>query len=189
MKRFLLAGAAIVALGAGGAWAQDFQSESFTLQGTQDDVCTLGTFAHGDTASGSTFDGTTLTLTLSDSTALLPSFGVTLTADAMCNFDSLPVAISSANTGMTIDTAVASVGEFIDTIHYTADVDWHTSADILGIDTSTEDEDSDSDLINAHNGDLVIVISSIGSQVGTPVLAGSYSDTLTIEIGTEPVDP
>jgi len=171
--------AAMATLGAGAGLAADSQSAEIEITGEQDETCTLGTFSDSGQTNTS-FAANTVTIDdPGGDDALLDAFAITLTAAAMCNFSSHDVGLESQNDGLTGPGAVPGFSHIID---YTATATFGVAPSIT-TDQGSSPGRSDSDT-NADPtvGDLVVTIVNVTTG-GAPLIAGTYEDILTVEIG------
>lgn len=196
MKRILFAAAALAAFGFNtSAMAADSATATVTMGGTVADTCTLQapTFAAttGAPTNTATTNTSTVALSLADSTtAQLKASGFTLTYAGMCNY-AHQVGIKATNGGLLNATPVAPVGgTFVQRIGYTASAVWATkTVAVPGAITSTVSATGEiaaqaavhEAVIGSNQGDLVLTVGI--AAVATPVVAGTYSETLTLKIG------
>jgi hypothetical protein len=199
MKRILFAAAAIAALGFNSsAFAAPSGSADVTMSGTVAPTCTLGAPTASAQTNATTTPGaatSTVALTLADSTtAALNAGGFTLTYAGMCNY-AHNVGIKAANGGLLNASAVANApvansGTFVQRIGYTATAAWAgQSAAVPGATTSTSVATGVAAATVAQNtavagsnaGDLVLTVAIAADS--NPVVAGAYSETLTLKIG------
>ena len=203
MNKFLLLGAATAALiCAGPAFADPSASNAISISGSSPDTCTLdpGTQSAATNATFTPGAGaSTLAIgTLASATdATLQTTSATITFVGMCNY-AHNIGLQSANSGLQNGTAgndpVAGSGSFIKKVGYTASYVWagHTStgterlvfANDVGIGAGASAVLKKSDNVTvagANQGNLVLHFDIASSS--TPVVSGSYSDTLTVKIG------
>ncbi len=206
MKKLILAAASLVALSSGSAFAADTQSTDVTFSGTVANTCVLkqGVFSAGTNAvlsgtAGGNAGTSTVALTLADATtAALNSAGFTLTyADSYCNY-AHKITIKATNGGLLNSTTgndpVATSGAFVQRIGYDADLKWMGNSFAQGPNpsTSTTDKTGDTSATNempfavngANRADVVLTV-AIASNTN-PVVAGTYSETLTIKLAPQP---
>ena len=113
-------------------------------------------------------------------TAFLVADTETVTHVGMCNY-AHNLSLQSTNGGMVNNTPPSVLaGDFITTVPYTVDATW--AGTNLQLDTETDSNTAVSQAVaGANSGDLVIVISIAPDP--RPLVAGTFADTLTIQIG------
>ncbi len=169
--------------------AADAQGQGFSLSGTVANTCTLGSFSEVSSsnvtvgASGTTFD---ITLDSAGNDAVADPFSAEVAADAMCNFNA-NVKLTTQNGGMTLggvaqSSLTAPPANFANLVEYQATVNW-ASANIGTLDTNNGAEGYNSSWpVGATNGSLSLTIAD-SNLPADPLLAGTYEDTLTLDIG------
>ncbi|MDX6749172.1 hypothetical protein SH611_05075 [Geminicoccaceae bacterium 1502E] len=182
-KLLTTACAAALAIGvASHASAADNAQNAFTMTGSVADTCTLESFV-ASAESSIAVAGNTLTITADSATddAVPDGFAVTLTAAAMCNFVT-DVSITSAKQGFTYDAAqlTTSDTDFVSKLDYTAAVSW--SATSFTLNTSAAATAGATD-VEATSANLVIQIDDVAVDPAARLLSGTYSDTLTVNLG------
>lgn len=192
MKRVLMAAAA-ASLFVAPAFAADSASTAIDFSGTVENTCVLEAGADS-AATNASLAGTTVTLSdlVDDTTAVLNASGLTLTfADSYCNY-AHDVDLDATNGGLISSAVSGDVvgGTFVTRIGYTADLSWAGQAINLAPTTDTNDFDGAEavdgtkiDIAGANREDLTIVFAIAQDNPNDPVLAGTYSETLTIEMG------
>ena len=206
MKKLIIAAASLAALASGSAFAADSQSTDVTFAGTVANTCVLknavssGLSNVTETSVAGNAGTSVLAITnLADATsAALNSAGFTLTyADSYCNY-AHKISIKATNGGLINSTTgndpVATSGTFVQRIGYDADLKWMGPAFAQGpnpaTSTSTKAGDAasttqiDFPVSGANRADVVLTV-AIAANVN-PVVAGSYSETLTIKLGPQP---
>lgn len=198
--RFLVSTVSALSMLGGAAFANDTATDDLDLEGTQANVCVLTAPADTDVALG-TLGGDDAVLASGDIDAEV-SFG-----DSYCNF-AHTLTLSSENGALVNDDADGlaapgtsdDIASSIDYIAAIADGEWGAA---LTLNTSTNTatgaaEDNDVDIDTAFRNDaaatggnddadgLTITIDDLGSDVdGTPLLTGTYADTLTVTLGPQ----
>ena len=202
MRKLLLAGAAFGAFGciAGPALASNFASNGIAISGTSPDTCTLDSGTQ-NSASNATYTGGAGSSTLaigalaSSTDASLQATSAEITFVGMCNY-AHTVSISSANSGLVNTSSsndpIAGSGLFIQKVGYNATYTWagaDTSRAGLNLSNSSSPSHGTGTSTNgatvsvggANQGNLVLDFAIPASA--TPVVAGTYNDTLTITLG------
>ncbi len=202
MKKLIIAATAVAALTASSAFADASQSTSVTFSGSVDNTCvmTTPTVTASSNAASTALAGaagvSTIAITnLADaSTAALNAASFTLTYDgSYCNY-AHKVGIKALKGGLveTADTndVVAGSGNFVQRIGYDADVTW-AGASTQGPDPATSYSSDEGDatkttainttVTGANRGALVLSVAVAADT--NPVVAGTYSETLTLKIG------
>ena len=192
MKKLVLlaAGAALLA---GPAFAAPSASNDITINGTAPQVCTLGNPNTTGSATNATFAGTTVSVTAlaSATDASLNQTSVTLRYAGLCNY-AHNVGLKSANGGLVnasgaANAPVAGSGTFIQRVGYTATANWAGANDVLATSNSTTSYvapgvvKANWSVAGANQGNLDVNVAIASSS--TPVVAGTYGDTLTVGIG------
>lgn len=197
MKRILFAAAALAAIGFNtSAMAAASASATVAMSGPVDPTCTLGTPVASATTGAVATPGasnTGVALTLANaSTAALEASGFTLTYAGMCNY-AHSVGIKATNGGLLNASAVANApiaGTFVQRVGYTASAAWGgVTAAVPGATTSTSAATGvaaamiaqQSAVAGSNLGDLVLTVAIAADA--NPVVAGTYSETLTLKIG------
>lgn len=203
MKKLIIVATAVAALAGSSAFADASQSTDVTFSGSVDKTCVLTapTVTLSKNASSTALNGasgiSTIAITnLADaSTAALNAASFTLTyADSYCNYNH-QVGIKAKNGGMidsgTANDPVADSGNFVRRIGYTSNVAWGGGTDLTGpAPTTVYDTDAgdaskttklEKNVAGANRGNLVLTVSIAADA--NPVVAGSYSETLTLKIG------
>lgn len=162
----------------------DSQNAVFDLEANVPDVCTLGDFT--ETSSNNvTFSGAGGSYTIEipnpvDVNANLQDFELVAEASAMCNYGDADIELTSSNDGMTGPGAVPGFENVID---YDATVDLNgTSFTLNAADGDASPAAASSLDIGPFTGTIELTISNANND--GPYLAGAYSDTLTLEIGS-----
>ncbi|MBV9541047.1 MAG: hypothetical protein JO167_07245 [Alphaproteobacteria bacterium] len=203
MKKLRLLGAAAAALMcAAPAMAADTATNNIGISGTSPNTCTLNSGAQTAATNAAFTPGSgssTLAITAlaSAADASLQATSATLTFVGMCNYKH-NVGLKSANSGLqnanTSNDPVAGSGSFIKKVGYTASYTWagHSSSGSENL-TFTNNVGTGASaaastttgatfaVAGANQGNLVLQLDVAASA--TPVVAGTYSDTLTVQIG------
>lgn len=200
MKRILFAAAALATIGFNtSAFAAADATATVTMGGAVVPTCTLGAPVQSAETNATTTPGaltSSVALTLANaSTAALNAGGFTLTYAGMCNY-AHSVGIKATNGGLLQATPVTPVGgTFVQRIGYTASIGW-AGANVAvpgGAMTSTAaatglvaaQTANNAAVAGFNKGDLVLTVAvGSGANASTdPVVAGTYSETLTLQIG------
>jgi hypothetical protein len=192
MKRILFAAAALAAFGfSSSAMAAATAEARVQVSGTVANTCTL---AATETFSGTGANKTAadaVFLTLADETnATLKASNFEMTFKAMCN-SAHEVTLRSTKGGLvqTNETPVdVREGTFIKRIGYEAKVIWAATPVVVAPSTNVGTSVGQGEMTargsvtGAKDGDLRLQVAV--TAVNTPVVSGTFSDTLTINIGT-----
>jgi hypothetical protein len=169
------------------AFADGTASTNITLSGEAKPVCHLPG-PTSSTGTNTSIDGNKISISqlLDEDTAMVKTSEANITyGQAMCNYAAY-LSVASANGGMIrtsgTDVAVSGSGTFLDIIDYTIAIDWGTIK-IESFDTAQHrtDKKAVKQSGGANLADLLVKIST--RQGNTPVLRGTYTDTITINIG------
>ncbi len=202
MKKLILAASAIAAMIGSNVLADASQSTSVTIGGSVTPTCimTTPTFAAATNASSVLLVGPAGTSAvtipnLADSaTAALNSSDFKLTySDSYCNY-AHTVGIKATNGGLvdsgTGNDPVAGSGDFVRRIGYNSIVSW-AGQDIDGpnpatsvstdLGDATKTSAINTSIAGANRGALVLHV--VVPSNPNPVIAGSYTETLTLKIG------
>ncbi len=187
MRKLLIATAFLMGSTAA-AMAADSASSSISLSGTVAETCYITSSApqsHTYTGSGSLADATTAVIRTQNQDF---TFG-----DSYCNA-AFKMKLSSANGAITSSNngVGTATGDFASFVNYTAEAKFDsTTASSVILDTSSAagigsiETATSSETAGAERGTLNVNVSIDGTQQsGNPLLAGTYSDTLTVTIGT-----
>lgn len=177
MKKLLIAAVALSAPSA--AYAANTDSEALSLSATVADTCYI------DTAIAGTFD---FGFQVSADTALLTASAITSTAGSgYCNNANGVISLETTSGGLDIATDVATTGDFApQNLPYTAVATWDTETATL-----TTTGDGGAAAVSASDGTANAINAPISVEVtlasqSNPVVAGSYSDTLTVTLDLVP---
>ncbi len=177
--------AALLLVTSQAAWAaMDSQSATFDLEAEVPNVCTLGDFTE-TSATNVNFSGAGGTYTVEipdpvDANANLQDFELIAQASAMCNYGDADIELTSSNDGMTGPGAVPGFENVID---YDATVDIDGTTFTLNANDGDGAPASASSLdVGPFTGTIELTIENANND--GPYLAGTYSDTLTLELGS-----
>jgi hypothetical protein len=158
------------------------------IKSINSDVVPSGVTVTGSTTGGSSVSGSIdFAGTLADpTTAFALASTTSLSVDAYCNFATHQVKLTSLNGGLTASNMTPVVGAFHKRIAYTATLDnWNSLSTVL--DTSSADltDNTPTELNSApatsaaavHTVATLEIETSAGT---TPLLEGSYADTLKV---------
>jgi hypothetical protein len=204
MKRLLIAAVALSALPFA-AQAADTASGDVTLSATAPNTCAIrGIAANTGNGALTPFSNTTGGAATASSTLALDNASVidtttatalantnVLTLNAFCNYASHSIQLRSANGGLTNVATTSTVGDFNRRIAYNADLAaWGSStASVAATGTLTSGTASQVTgtaitVAPAVNTTTATVTIATVAAAGTPLLQGSYGDTLTVRLGT-----
>lgn len=179
MKKLLVT-ATLAAMVGTGAVAADSDSMTFNLSGTVDPTCVIASSGFAFVLDG--VDAATATLPTGD-------FFSSVT-NAYCNTAGAVLTMTSANGGLVLSSAPPTpIGDFFgdasEPLPYEATANWAVGDGGPGlILLSTDLTGTTTAQTSAINGSLVVQV-DIDPQT-TPMIAGSYVDTLTVTIDLTP---
>lgn len=195
MKKILL-GATAAALLASPVLAAPSAEQTVTINGTAPTVCTLAAPTQTNLLGNLTVAGSTVTVTgLFDAAdATMDAGSVTLNFAGMCNY-AHNVSLKSANGYLynTTSNVAPLAGTFFRRIGYNAAFNWagvHRAAAIPAVDSTLAGQagvavtSTDAAVSGANIGNLQVSLKFAGSGT-TPVVAGNYTDSLTVQIGAD----
>lgn len=171
------------------AQAASSDSATLALDATVNSTCYIA---------AATFDALSFSAQVDGTTALLTPVALTPATDvpAYCNDGTTTLKMKSLNQGLKADVAVIAAGTFagINTTSETSILPYTTSGGTWAgvafnsqFDSNAQGADTDATLMTttAINGNIVVPV-LLDSYAGLPVLAGSYTDTITVTIATAP---
>jgi len=184
LKKSIAGVAALSLLAVVPAFAAASASSNITINGSVADTCTL-TMGASSAATNSTFATNTISITnLADATtAQSVTASQTLNFAGMCNY-AHSISLESANGGLTHDGSVTVVGgTFDDLVEYDVSSNWASAGAALDAEGGATVKDVQS--VSGANAESAAELSfNIDNNGGTdPLLAGNYTDTVTIQLG------
>jgi hypothetical protein len=189
MRKILALAGAVLTIGGGPAMAQ---SPSFAVTGSAPEICVLGQPALfvGSVVNVRNLSGANFQIEqLVDQTTLSTrSASAKVTFEAICTFPHRVVLQSAANGLWRNQTpGVARPGGFADAVPYSAVLNWGSASGALSADaTSRGMKQQITPIADATVGTLTIdfaIIAGATNLAGNaPLLAGVYSDTLTVTL-------
>lgn len=194
MKKILIAAAAAALLSTP-ALADSSANQVITISGSAPNVCTLGNPAQQAVTGNIAVSGSNVTITglFNTNDATLAAGSVTLRFAGMCNY-AHNIQLRSANGYLynTTGSLPPLGGEFVRRVGYAADYSWagQTRTGAISDQTSTTTAGSAGGnpqtstalaIGGANAGDLDVKLNFAANT--NPVVAGNYSDTLTVRIG------
>jgi len=195
MKKMIL-GATAAALLASPALAAPSAEQTVTINGTAPTVCTLGAPTSANLVGNLNVTGSTVTVTgLFDAAdATMDAGSVTLRFAGMCNYPH-NVSLKSANGYLynTTSNVAPLSGTFFRRIGYNAAYAWANvfrPTAIPAVDSTLAGQSgvavtsADAAVSGANLGTLNVTLRFDGSGT-TPVVAGNYTDSLTVQIGAD----
>lgn len=185
-KFLIIAGAMGISL-PGEAIAKDSASARITMTGIAKSVCRLPS-PSASNMNNASFDGTKIFIAelLDEETATVKASEVAITfPGVLCNYNAY-LTLTSTNRGMIrtagTDAALTGSGTFLDRLHYQIAVTWGSvkmnnfDTELLGADGKIVAQAG-----GANASDLYMKISM--PKGNTPVLAGTYTDNVDINLG------
>ena len=176
--------------GTGGS-SPDAVTREYPVQGNAPRFCAVGTPTLSTTVSNNVRNlaGGVVTIdTLADPNTLTTraaEFGILL--DAVCNY-AHRLTITSENNGLWRDPVAGSVpAGFAGAIPYEARVDWAGDQTILRAEAEARREQAETALVSLPNAgsmliDVAITAGATNKATNTPLLAGTYRDTIRVTI-------
>lgn len=189
LQKYLLS-IAVLAITPSIAIADGSASSRVTLKGTAEEVCVMPPPRATGSANAS-FDGETATISdlIDDATATVNPFSLQITySGVMCNYNAT-VSLTSMRGGLQqIDgerNVAASSGTMLTEIDYVASISWG-SVQTPALETAAHSGSARVDAVagGANLADLILTVAAAKGE--TPVLLGTYEDTLIINIGPNP---
>lgn len=188
MKK-LLASASVIAfmVVSSSAFAADDATTDIIIEGTAEEVCQIPSGPVQQSATNASAAGNVVTLDdfIDDIDATVNAASITLQFEnVMCNY-AAKLSLESASGGLAQQTggstAVSGSGSFLNHVNYTAGAVWGTVTAPATLTTGTGGVVTEQNAGGANLADLDVTISTADGS--TPVLEGSYSDTLTVKVG------
>lgn len=181
MIKTLIAPTALLFAAVSPALAAPDANDTITINGSVADTCTLSIDATPQSSSNSTFAASTIDITsLADATdATISPATMTLTFDGMCNY-AHAIGLQSANGGLDYTGGVSVVGgAFDELVEYTVSASWDG-----GVSLDSENGTANQNVAGAFRQDDVSLAFNFDNNGETdPLLSGSYTDSLTIQLG------
>jgi hypothetical protein len=191
MRKYHVFAAAFVCgfIAAGAAYAADTATTVITLSGTAPSTCNIPTaptapsssnmsLTAGGTAAANTVNVTNI---FNTTTGALSGGNITLRfANVVCNYNA-QIGLRTTNGNLTTAAATVVGGTFLTDIDYTAATSWGGAAVASLTANGTAGATTNTASGGANVGDLDLTITVAPSA--TPVYGGTYSDTLTLQVG------
>lgn len=171
----------------GPATAQDSASSAVTIGGEAENVCSIPTAPFQQSAVRASLSGTTITLDPFTNTtnALLLGGSIEIRfSNVMCNFAAKLGIITQngAMTGTGLPSIQAGSGAFISAVDYNAQAVWGgVSTGLLFTASNPPGGKKEIQVPGANLGVLRLVL--LFQSYTTPILAGTYTDVLTVKVG------
>jgi hypothetical protein len=184
-------GAAWAALAIGEAQAQPSATNGTAMTGTAPNTCTMAAptlMASGNASlSGATQTSATVSIFNFVNTAnatYKPGIAIALNFVSMCNYASnFQIETQGGAMKNTAVSAVAGSGPFITSLNYTALMLWGGQLSVLSTDGNAGTMGSQASLSGAFQGSATISISLTNPLSASPLVAGAFTDHLTVQIG------
>ena len=198
MKKYIMALTILGIFGSGTAFADDSQITDASLAGTVSPTCTISPMTQfsadgANLGGGATSTAATVNLTgLANATTAMyePGVAITLNFTGMCNYvHNVGVQTTTGNLkAVTAANAqVASSLDFIKTLDYAATINWGNKVGSLSADGTAMKKSPNRVVTGSYSGTGSLVISitdpSAAAIATQPLIAGTWSDTLTLKIG------
>ena len=186
----LCVAAVLAAVLATPALAGPTRTSTASLTGAAPTVCTLGAptlAASGDAVlSGSTPSSATVTISNfvdTSNASYVDGISITLNFAAMCNYASH--FNSQTVTGALKDSQpiVAGSGPFLSSLNYQALLQWAGQNSVLNTNGTALKKGLQKNVPGSYSGTAALSITLVDPGVSTPLVAGTFSDQLTIQIG------
>ena len=184
-------GVALVALLSGPAFSAGSQTNGVAISGSAVNTCTLSAptvfSTSGAALSSSTLTSGTIAISdfvdTSDAT-YIDGVSIILTFDAMCNYPSHFNSQTLTGGLKSTTPVVAGSGPFVTTLNYSAGLTWGGQTSNLGTNGSALRKGVQRNVAGSFKGTAQLNITLSNPTVGsTPVVAGAFTDQLTIQIG------
>ena len=190
--------AGMLAVAALPAYAAPDANAVINMTGSSPDTCTLAFDSQSGATNASFADGTPSTLTITNladaTTALGQEFSINIVYDAMCNY-AHNVSLQSTSSGMIAGTPPTVLsGTFDLRVNYDAalshsgnaacagnDLNLTTSGDIATVTPAVQTQTAV--VAGACDGQLTLNVSEAAGGGVNPLVAATYTDTLTLQIG------
>lgn len=191
MRKYHVFAAAFVCgfIAAGAAYAADTATTVITLSGTAPNTCNIPTAPTAPAASnmslngGGTVAANTVNVTniFNTTTGALTGGNITLRfGNVVCNYNAT-IGLRTTNGNLTAAAGTIVGGTFLNDIDYTATATWGAAPVATLNATGTAGATVNQAAGGANVADLDLVI-TVGASA-TPVVGGTYSDTLTLQVG------
>jgi hypothetical protein len=190
MRKIFRAGAIAAAVGllATRADANPTATTVTSLTGAAPHTCALGVptleVSSDASLSGATTTSATITFTnFVDPADATYVDGVAFTLDfsGMCNYAS-HFRMKTQNGALTNGTPIVG-GTFLHALNYAASITWHGAPSLLGTDGTAGKKSNNVAVTGPFSGQLQLNVAISDPGVSTPLVAGSFSDVLTVQIG------
>jgi hypothetical protein len=165
---------------------------NFSMGGASPPICSFAAAPRALNAENMSLSGagqTSASLSinqLTDSaTALLKKASIQLEIIGICN-ESHYLSLKTSKGGLTLeDQTAVTGGNFLNHVNYRVQADWAGQSISLNTDAIAEKEVSTAVIEKTHRGALNIslLIDENANDMNKPVLAGQYTDFLTVQIG------
>jgi hypothetical protein len=172
MSRRILAAGSILIASLGAAHAQS--SQSITINANVGASCTLGTFSQG-----------TFTIVPNGGTVAPLNTPLQATAQVTCN-QNANVKLTSSNTGLSNTTTSALGTGYVNKIHYNAQASYNGITEALNTTAGPTSAGTSTTAGAVTNGMLTLAVNPIATDSGNVLVAGSYTDTLTVALTPVP---
>ena len=189
MKTISSAAAALaVGLSSAGAWAQAVDDQDAGLTADVGETCLVTYSSQSATTNFGSFSGGALEITPPASAEpLWVDAQTTLTFDGMCNYGA-QISIESSSGGIKSDWTGPIDGDFVTEVFYQASAFWSAGGPPIVFTSmttnGTPETSASSVAANPINGEFSVIIDlEEPANSSAPMLSGTYSDTLTVQIG------
>lgn len=174
---------------AGAVHAADTATTVITLSGTAPSTCNIPTAPSAPSASNMTLNGggtaaantVNVTSIFDATTGALSGGNITLRfGNVVCNYNAT-IGLRTTNGNLTAAAGTVVSGTFLNDIDYTASATWGAAPVATLNATGTAGTTTNVAAGGANVADLDLTITVAPSA--TPVIGGTYSDTLTLQVG------
>jgi len=191
MRKYHVFAAALACgvIAAGAAQAADTATTVITLSGTAPNTCNIPSAPTAPSSSNMTLAGggtaaansVTVTDIFNATTGSLTGGNITLRyANVVCNYNAT-IGLRTTNGNLTAAAGTIVGGTFLNDIDYTASATWGAAPVATLNATGTAGATVNQAAGGANVADLDLTITVAPSA--TPVVGGTYSDTLTLQVG------
>lgn len=160
------------------------------VSGTATNTCTLSapTLVASSDAVLNSSTPTTASVTISNfvnpaNAQYVDGVSITLNFNGMCNYASKFQSQTTSGAMKNTTPVVAGSGPFISSLNYNALLQWASQNSVLNTDGTALKKGSLKSVAGAFSGTAQLSITLLDPSSTNPLLAGSFNDTLTVQIG------
>ena len=164
-------------------------SNGMGISGSAANTCTLGAPTLGSTSDATLSSATPSSgvVTISNfvdpsNAAYVDGISITLNFDAMCNYASKFQSETQSGAMLNSVPVVAGSGAFVSALNYSALLQWAGQTSVLNTDGTANKKGTLKSVNGANKGTASLSI-TLTAPANRPLLAGSFTDQFTIQIG------